>query len=214
MAWQCDRLQAHLDTGPNTAPTISALAAQTVAEDTGTGALAITVGDAETAAGSLTLTGGTTNSTLVPVANIVFGGTGANRTVTVTPAPNQSGTATITVTVSDSQATASTSFLFTVTAVNDLPTISALANQTTSAGTAVGPLALTVGDVETAVGSLTLSGDTTNSTLVPVANIAFGGTGANRTVTVTPAPTRPAPPRLPSPSVTARPPLPPASSSP
>ena len=82
-------------TGSNTAPTISALAAQTVAEDTGTGALAITVGDAETAAGSLTLTGATTNSTLVPVANIVFGGTGANRTVTVTPAPNQSGTATI-----------------------------------------------------------------------------------------------------------------------
>ena len=175
-------------TGPNTAPTISALGPQTVPEDTGTGALAVTVGDAETAAGSLTLTGATTNSTLVPVANIVFGGTGANRTVTVTPAPNQSGTATITVTVSDSQATASTSFLLTVTAVNDLPTISALANQTTPAGTAVGPLALTVGDAETAAGSLTLTGATTNSTLVPVANIVFGGTGASRTVTVTPAP--------------------------
>jgi hypothetical protein len=172
----------------NTAPTISALGAQTISEDTGTAALALTVGDAETAAGSLTLTGATTNPTLVPVANIVFGGAGASRTVTVTPAPNQSGTATITVTVSDGQATAVTSFVLTVTAVNDLPTISALANRTTPEGSAVGPLAFTVGDVETAAGSLTLTGATTNPTLVPVANIVFGGSGASRVVTVTPAP--------------------------
>ena len=102
----------------------------------------ITVGDAETAAGSLTLSGSTSNATLVPAGNIVFGGSGANRTVTVTPAPQQSGTATVTVTVSDGQATASTSFLLTVTAVNDPPTISSVGNQTTSAGVAVGPLAV------------------------------------------------------------------------
>ena len=55
------------------------------------------MGDAETAPGSLTLSGATTNATLVPVGNIVFGGTGAARTVTVTPAANQNGSATITV---------------------------------------------------------------------------------------------------------------------
>jgi hypothetical protein len=172
---------------PNTPPTISALSTQTINEDTSTGALAFTIGDGETAAGSLTVSGGTSDATLVPASNIVIGGTGANRTVTVTPAANQSGTATITVTVSDGQATASTSFLLTVTAVNDLPTISTLANQATGIGVAVGPLAVTVGDVETAVGSLTLNGGSSNLALVPNANIVFGGAGAARTLTVTPA---------------------------
>ena len=37
----------------------------------------------------------------MPVANIVFGGSDAIRTVTITPALNQSGTATITITVTD-----------------------------------------------------------------------------------------------------------------
>jgi len=46
---------------------------------------------------------------------------------------------------------------------------------------------VTVGDVETAAASLTLGGSTSNATLVPVGNIAFGGTGSARTVTVTPA---------------------------
>jgi hypothetical protein len=50
--------------------------------------------------GSLTVSGSSNNTTLVPNANIVFGGSRANRTVTVTPAANQTGSAT-TVTVSD-----------------------------------------------------------------------------------------------------------------
>ena len=145
-------------TAVNDLPTISALANQTTSAGTAVGPLALTVGDVETAAGSLTLTGDTTNSTLVPVANIAFGGTGANRTVTVTPAPNQTGTATITVTVSDSQATASTSFLLTVTGSNTAPTISAMAAQTVPEDTGTGALAVTVGDAETAAGSLTLTG--------------------------------------------------------
>jgi formylglycine-generating enzyme required for sulfatase activity len=51
---------------------------------------------------------------LVPNADIVFGGSGANRTVTVTPASSQTGTATITVTVSDGSLSASDTFLLTV----------------------------------------------------------------------------------------------------
>jgi hypothetical protein len=54
---------------------------------------------------------------LVPNANIVFGGSGANRTVTVTPAAGQSGIATITVTVSDGQLSTPTSFQLTVNTV-------------------------------------------------------------------------------------------------
>jgi hypothetical protein len=70
-------------------------------EDTATPPIAFTIGDAETAAGSLTLSGTSSNPTLVPNANIVFGGSGASRTVQVTPAANQFGTASINVSVSD-----------------------------------------------------------------------------------------------------------------
>jgi len=51
------------------------------------------VGDVETAASSLTVTGASSNTGLVPVANIVFGGSASNRTVTVTPATNAIGKA-------------------------------------------------------------------------------------------------------------------------
>ena len=172
--------------GSNTAPTISDIADQAVNEDTPTGALAFTVGDAQTAAGSLTVSGSSSNITLVPNSAITFGGSGANRTVTVTPAANQSGTATITVTVSDGSLSASDTFVLTVNAVNDVPTISSISNQFIAPGGNTGALAFTVGDAETAAGSLVVSGTSSNTTLVPNANIVFGGSGANRTVTVTP----------------------------
>ena len=98
----------------NSAPTISDIAAQTITEGGNTGAIAFTIGDAQTAASSLTLSGSSSNTTLVPNANIVFGGSGANRTVTVTPASRQTGTETITVTVSDGSLSASDVFLLTV----------------------------------------------------------------------------------------------------
>jgi len=174
-------------TAANDAPTISNIADQTINEDTATSALSFTVGDIETAAASLTVSGSSSNPALVPNANIVFGGSGANRTVTVTPLANQSGMATITVTVSDGLLTAVDTFLLTVNAANDVPTISNVSGQTIVQDTNTGALALTIGDLETAATSLTISGSSSNPGLVPLANIVFGGSGANRTVTVTPA---------------------------
>jgi bilirubin oxidase len=110
---------------PNTAPTISSISAQSTTQNTATGAIAFTIGDAETAAASLTLSGTSSNTTLVPNASITFGGSGANRTVTVTPATNQTGTSTITITVSDGALTASSAFTLTVTST--APTISNIA---------------------------------------------------------------------------------------
>ena len=100
--------------------------------------------DAETAAGSLTVTGTSSNQALVPNANIVFGGSGASRTVTVTPAANQNGTATITVTVSDGALSASDTFLLTVTAVNDAPTISNITDRTINEDASTGAVAFTI----------------------------------------------------------------------
>ncbi len=172
----------------NTAPTISTISSATVAEDTTTSALTFFVSDRETVATSLIVTAASANQTLVPNANITLGGSGTNRTVTVKPAANQSGSASITLTVKDGGSlTTSSSFTLTVTAVNDAPTISAIANQTTTQGTATAPIPFTIGDVETAVTSLMLAGSSSNPTLVPNANIVFGGSVSNRTVTITPA---------------------------
>ena len=119
----------------NTAPTISAIADLTINEDTATAAIPFTVGDAQIAAGSLTVSATSSNTTLVPVANISFGGSGANRTVTVTPAANQNGSANIIITVSDGSLSTNEPFTLTVTAVNDAPVV---ANPITDKNATVG----------------------------------------------------------------------------
>ena len=102
----------------------------------------------------------------MPNANIVFGGSGASRTVTVTPAANQNGSANITVTVTDADTgTATTTFLLTVNSANDIPTISAITAQIINEDANTGALAFTVGDVETAAVSLTVSGPLGSNTL-------------------------------------------------
>jgi hypothetical protein len=115
-------------TAANDLPTISSVVSQITSDGVAVGPLAVTVGDAETAPGSLLLTGASSNPTLVPAGNIAFGGTGTGRTVTVTPAAGQTGTATITLTVNDDQTTASTSFLLTVTGTPFAPLAFAQSN--------------------------------------------------------------------------------------
>lgn len=169
-------------------PTITDIPDQTIDEDGTTGALPFTIADGDTPIGSLVVTRSTSNPALVPLANVVLAGFGANRTVTATPLANQFGTATITITVDDGTNTTTESFLLTVNSVNDLPTVTSIADQVVPVSGTTGPLPFTIGDVETPVDSLTVTGTSSNPALVPSANVVFAGTGANRTVTVTPLP--------------------------
>jgi hypothetical protein len=178
-------------TTTNTPPTISSVAAQTIAVNTSTAVLPFSVNDAQTAAANLTVTASSSNTTLVPNASIVLGGSGTNRTVKVTPAANQTGTATITLRVSDGTLTASRTFTVTVsgtttTPTNTAPTISSIPNQTVVRGRSTGPLPFTIGDVETPAANLTVTGRSSNTTLIPNSHFIFGGSGANRTVNVWP----------------------------
>jgi hypothetical protein len=110
----------------NTSPAISAVTDQSISEDGNTGAIAFTVGDNETAAGSLTVTATSSDTGLISNGAILIGGSGANRTITLTPTANASGTATITITVDDGSGGLTTeTFDVTVAAVNDAPAIAA-----------------------------------------------------------------------------------------
>lgn len=69
------------------------------------------------------------------------------------------------------------------------PSISGLVNVSIPANSNTGPLPFLVSDVETPAASLTVAATSDNPTLVPnnPANLTFGGSGGNRTLTVTPA---------------------------
>jgi hypothetical protein len=96
-------------------PSITDIVDQQIGVNGSTGALAFTIGDAETLAGDLVVTATSSNQTLIPDANLVLGGGGDSRTVTAAPASNQTGTATITVTVTDGDTeVASDTFVLTV----------------------------------------------------------------------------------------------------
>jgi hypothetical protein len=176
-------------TSTNTAPTISSIADRTIASNGTTGAIAFTIGDAQTAASSLTLTRNASNLTLLPLANITFGGSGANRTITVRPATNQTGWSTVWVKVSDGVLSNFIRFKVTVTG-NTPPTITDITDRTISVNGTTGALPFTIGDAETSASSLTLVRNASDTSLIPLANITFGGSGANRTVTVRPVSNR------------------------
>jgi len=173
----------------NDAPTVSHISDQTTNEDTSTGPITFTIGDAETPVGSLSVTRDSSNLTLAPLSNINLGGTGVTRTVTVNPAANQFGASVITVTVSDGSLSASAAFTLTVNSVNDLPTISPHGSDSTYEDTPRGPIYYNVGDLETPAISLTMSATSSHPTLVPPGNVAFGpgSLETQRAMTITPA---------------------------
>src|SRR5258705_4907387 len=86
----------------------------------------------ETVAAVLTLSATSSDESVVPAANIVFSGSGADRTATITPALNAFGAATITITVHDANGgIASDSFVLAVKFVDDAPTISDIVHTNT-----------------------------------------------------------------------------------
>ncbi|MBA4065581.1 MAG: hypothetical protein C0501_18080 [Isosphaera sp.] len=178
---------------PDTSPPVAgALADRTIDENTSTGPIAFTVGVSDAAGGALFVSATSTNPDLVPAAGVVLGGSGMNRTLTVTPAPNRAGNAVVTVFVSDAAGNQTRrSFLLTVAATNPRPTISGGSTSVTAptVGTKNTPLVipLTVGD-NSGAGSVVVTARSFNPEFVRDANIVVGGSGANRTLTLTPEP--------------------------
>ncbi|MDB5386400.1 MAG: tandem-95 repeat protein, partial [Planctomycetaceae bacterium] len=72
--------------------------------------------------------------------------------------------------------------------INEHPALSSITDQTTLEDFATGSLQFSISDPETSAANLIVTGSSSNPTLVSNANITFGGTGADRNVTITPLP--------------------------
>jgi len=166
----------------NTAPTITSMADRSTTENTVAGPIAFTISDAQTSAAALTLQAVSFNTNLLPTANIVFGGSGASRTVTLTPAANQFGSVAVLLLVGDGTNQTAETFMLNVSAVNSAP--SALTtNLATLPNTSVDvDLRSLVIDVETSTdalhfqvssvvgGSVTMLGDGHTARFTPTTN--------------------------------------------
>jgi hypothetical protein len=162
-------------------PSISRVPDQDIAANTATTPISLTVGDNETPAASLTLSGSSSNPAVVPDAGITFGGSDSNRTVTITPAAFQQGSALVTVAVTDAdQNTASTRFLVVVGAPGILPIGDRILP--VNGGTLAVPFTL----IDPEFDSLQVSAVSTNTALLPESAITFSGTGLERTMMLTP----------------------------
>lgn len=99
----------------NLPPVISTISHTNTLMGFATPPIAFTIGDPETPAGDLTISGTSANPTLLPNENIVFGGSDSNRTVTLVPAAGQIGVAPVTLIVSDGTNMANSVFALMVT---------------------------------------------------------------------------------------------------
>ncbi len=109
------------------------------------------------------------------------------KSLTFSPFDNWFGEENFTYTVQDENgATDTATVKVTVNPVNDPPHISDVINQTIQEDTNTGALSFTVTDVDNDAASLTVTATTSNGMIIPQSNIVLGGSGANRTVTITP----------------------------
>ena len=170
----------------NDTPTISSIEDQatTVGVDID---VDVIIGDIETSSSELLLTVSTDNEVLFPEGSLTLSGTNGNRSLNISPASGLTGTATITLAVEDDNfATQETSFEINVSELNNPPTISDILNQTTDEDVSIDSLGFIVSDANQDDGTLIVTAESDNQTLLPDGNIVLGETGSNRTITLTP----------------------------
>jgi hypothetical protein len=177
----------------NQAPTLNTLADLTINESASQQTVNLSgIGSgAANESQTLTVTASSSNTGVIPNPTVTYTSPNATGSIRFTPVANAYGSATITVTVNDggtSNNIVSRSFVVTVNQVNTPPTIASITDRVVAMDGVTPAISFTIGDAETPVASLTLSGSSDNATLVLPADIVFGGSNGNRTVTVTPEP--------------------------
>lgn len=172
--------------GVNDPPVMSRVPDQTIDANGSSGVLQFTVEDPDTALNSISLRAISSNPSLIPPTGLVVGGSGGNRTLSITPALSVSGIVQVSLAATDGYATNTQVIRVNVGYVNQAPTISAISNQTVDVSTVLANVPFQISDAETDAASLTLSATSANAALIPSTNVVFGGSGTNRTLSLTP----------------------------
>ncbi len=118
----------------------------------------------------------------------------ANGTLTFNTAVDANGVANISIVLMDdgddsganTNTSAAETFTVTVNAINDAPSISAIADQTMAMNSTLGPINFTVTDPESEVSALTIAVSSNNQLLIDDSDMLIGGTGEMKTISFTP----------------------------
>jgi hypothetical protein len=178
----------------NQAPTLNALANTTINEGAGlqTVNLAGISSGAANEAQTLTLTATSSNPALIPHPTVSYTSPNSTGTITYAPAAFAFGTATVTVQVNDGGASnnvVTRTFTVTVNAVNQAPTLDALANTTINEGAGlqtVNLAGISSGATNEAQ-TLTVTATSSNPALIPNPTVNYTSPGTAGTIRFTPA---------------------------
>ncbi|TVT50032.1 MAG: DUF4347 domain-containing protein [Denitromonas halophila] len=105
---------------------------------------------------------------------------------TFTPATDWSGAVTFSFVVDDGTDRSPNTATLLITPVNDAPTVTPPAAQTITTGGGFEPLAFTIGDAESAPGTLIVTARSSNPAVLPDSAIVLSGSGATRSISITP----------------------------
>ncbi len=171
----------------NDAPVMSAIADRSSPEDTVT-IVNFTITDVDSILNCTTSMSATsTNTALIPDANIVFSGTAPNCIATITPTANASGLSDLLFTVSDTIDINNRQFTLTITPVNDPPVMSIIANQNIKTDSAT-VINYTLSDVDNTMNcSTSVTVSSGNTAVIANANLVKGGIAPNCTLTINPS---------------------------
>lgn len=139
----------------------------------------------------LTITATSSDPTIVPNPVITHIPGSATARMTYSPAANKFGSVNITLTLDDGQASSNTrsyTIPLTITPVDDAPTISAISPITQAVNTAIPAIPFTVNDVDNDASTLVVTVTSSNIIMLPLTGVALGGSGSDRTLTLTPLP--------------------------
>ncbi|KPA13070.1 conserved hypothetical protein, secreted, partial [Candidatus Magnetomorum sp. HK-1] len=166
----------------NDPPVISQIDNQITAINIPLEPIPFTINDLETSADDLTLTAHPSIAI-----DISFSGTGTDRLMHIVNPETYEGIIEITVNVADADnLTSASSFKLTITEYNDPPTVSLVPDQIIQEDFVLENVNFTIFDMQTEASKLKVSVESTNDFLVPMQNILLTGTGAMKTLEITP----------------------------
>ncbi len=174
----------------NDPPTLNPIPSRTINEDAGQQTVNLTgiTSGAANEIQTLTLTASNSNPALLTNLQFTYASPAATGTLRFTTVTNASGIAFITVTVNDgspSNNLVRQTFQVTVNFINHAPFISSISDTATDENVPI-TVPFTVSDIETPANNLTLAAQSSNPEVIADAGLSFGGSGTNRTITVTP----------------------------